>query len=309
MRVIIVFYFFVFGIALLCNSQQLPQYSQWSQHQFAMNPAHAGIKKCIDVHSVYRAQWVGLEGAPRSGFVTASIPLNSKRKKFLSARHGMGAKFEGDRIGQIGTNRFNIAYAGHFNFSEKNRLSLGIYAGVVQFGYDHSTSTTITPDPVVMHEVSIVRPDAHFGAWWNGENYYIGLMVNQLIVSKWELGYDSRFRFHMALNGGYRFILSENIGLVPSAMIRFPFIGPISADINLNLDFRNMLNVGVGFRAQDAVIFMAGFKINQQFSLQYSFDFTISGLNRVSNNTHEIGISFLTCKPPRTSTSSCPLFE
>jgi type IX secretion system PorP/SprF family membrane protein len=301
-----------FIFLLVCTvgfTQQIPQYSQWAYHQFALNPAHAGIKKCIDVHSVYRAQWVGLDGAPHSGFVTASIPLNSKRKKYLSARHGIGAKFEADRIGQMGTNRFNVAYAGHFNFNEDSRLSLGVYAGIVQFGFNHSTSTTITSDPSVMHEVSILRPDAHFGAWWNGKNYYLGLMVNQLIMSKWELGYNSKFRFHIALNGGYRFVINENIALNPSAIVRLPIIGPLNADFNLNLDIKNMFNVGVGLRTQDAVIFMAGFKINQQFSLLYSFDYTISGLNRVSNNTHEIGISFITCKPERNSTSSCPLFE
>jgi len=290
-------------------SQQLPQYSQWALHQFAMNPAHAGIKKCIDVHSVYRAQWVGLEGAPRSGFVTASIPINTKRKKFLSARHGLGAKFEGDRIGQMGTSRFNLAYAAHFNFTEKTRLSLGVYGGVVQFGYNHKGSTTITPDPAVMQEISMVRPDAHFGAWWNGENYYIGFMANQLIVSRWETGYDSQFRFHFAFNGGYRFVLNENLGLVPAMMVRIPVVGPVNFDLNLNLDIKNMFNFGAGFRNQDAVIFMAGFKINQQFSLQYSFDLTISRLSNVSHNTHEIGISFITCKPARNSTSSCPLFE
>lgn len=302
-------FLFVLSIPFAGTAQQTPQYSQWTQHQFAINPAHAGIKKCIDIHTLFRAQWLGLEGAPYSGFVTGSIPLSSKRKKYLSARHGMGVKFEADRIGQLGTNRFNLAYAGHFNFSEYNRLSLGVYAGVVQFGFNHSTATTISPDPAVMREMNILRPDAHFGAWWNGKNYYVGFMANQLIVSKWEIGYSSRFRFNFALNGGYRFILNENIGLLPSAMLRIPVVGPINADLNLNIDFKNTLNIGVGFRTQDAIIFMAGFKINQQFSLQYSFDYTISGLNKVSNNTHEIGISFLTCKPDRSSTSSCPLFE
>lgn len=300
-------------LLLICSftgfSQQIPQYSQWLYHQFAINPAHAGIKKCIDIHAVFRAQWVGIKGAPMSGVATASIPLNSKRKKFLSARHGMGAKFETDHIGQFSTNRFNMAYAGHFNFNENNRLSLGLYAGIVQFGYDHATSTTITPDPTVMHEVSIIRPDAHFGAWWNGKNYYLGLMVNQLIPTKWNLGVNSRFRFHLAFNGGYRFILNDKLGLVTSSMVRIPIVGPVNADLNLNFDILNVVNIGVGFRTQDAVIFMAGFKINQQFSLNYSFDFTVSGLRKVSHNTHEIGISFITCKPENKSTSKCPLFE
>ncbi|MFO0495893.1 MAG: type IX secretion system membrane protein PorP/SprF, partial [Flavobacteriia bacterium] len=37
-------------------SQQLPQYSQWAFHQFSMNPAHAGIKSCIDIHTLFRSQ-------------------------------------------------------------------------------------------------------------------------------------------------------------------------------------------------------------------------------------------------------------
>lgn len=304
-----IFIFLFFVLSFWGSSQQIPQYSQWWAHQFAMNPAHAGIKKCIDIHSVYRTQWVGLNGAPRSGFVTASIPINTKRKKYLSARYGIGGRFETDKIGQFNTNRFNLAYAAHFNFNEYNRLSLGIYAGMVQFGYDHSSSVVINPDPVVMQEMNILRPDAHFGAWWNGKHYYIGLMLNQLIVSKWEVGYESNFSFHAALNGGYRFILGDNIGLVPAAMIRIPFAGPISADINVNVDYKNIFNIGIGYRMQDAVILTAGFKIKQQFSLIYSFDFTVSTLNRVSNNTHEIGISFITCKPQNTSTSKCPLFE
>ncbi|MCO5261006.1 MAG: type IX secretion system membrane protein PorP/SprF [Crocinitomicaceae bacterium] len=308
MRIVFITYF-VFCLGAVSFAQQIPQYSQWLFHQFAMNPAHAGIKKCIDIHGVFRAQWVGIKGAPLSGFTTASIPLNSKRKKFLSARHGMGIKFEADKIGQFNTNRFNLAYAGHFNFNKDNRLSLGLYAGIVQFGYNHSTSTTVTPDPAVMRETSIIRPDAHFGAWWNGKNYYIGLMANQLIPTKWNIGEDSRFRFHFALNGGYRFIINDNLGLITSSMVRFPVIGPVNADININFDIQNIVNLGVGFRTQDAVIFMAGFKINQQFSLNYSFDLTVSGLRKASSGTHEIGISFLTCKPENRSTSRCPLFE
>jgi len=58
---------FVFIIIAFNNglkAQQLPQYTQWAFHQFALNPAHAGIKQCIDISTLYRNQWVGFEGAP-----------------------------------------------------------------------------------------------------------------------------------------------------------------------------------------------------------------------------------------------------
>ena len=114
--------FLFLNLSCFTFGQQIPQYTQWSAHQFALNPAHAGIKPCIDIHSLYRMQWVGFDGAPKSGFFTASFPLHSKRKQYLSARHGTGIRFESDRIGQFNVNRFNFAYAGHFNFSKENRF-------------------------------------------------------------------------------------------------------------------------------------------------------------------------------------------
>src|SRR5690606_18684603 len=123
MRKFLILFAFVL-VSIVGLTQQIPQYSQWSLHQFAGNPAHAGIKPCIDVHALYRLQWVGFEGAPRSGFFTMAVPLSAKRRKYLSARHGTGFKFETDQIGQFNVNRFNLAYAAHFNFTTDNRLSL-----------------------------------------------------------------------------------------------------------------------------------------------------------------------------------------
>ena len=90
-------------------SQQLPQYSQWYLHQFAINPAHAGIKQCIDVHTLYRNQWLGFEGSPQSGFLSMSIPLQARRRRVFGVRHGTGFKFESDQFGPFSMSRLNLA--------------------------------------------------------------------------------------------------------------------------------------------------------------------------------------------------------
>jgi type IX secretion system PorP/SprF family membrane protein len=255
-------------------------------------------------------QWVGFNGAPKSGFLTISAPLKSKRKQYLSARHGMGMRFETDQIGNFNTNRFNVAYAGHFNFSRDNRLSLGIYGGILQFGYDPSKTITIQPDPTVTKEASFIAPDASFGAWWNGENYYIGAVLQNLIPYKWvDLGNDSRFRFHTLLNAGYRMKINDNITIFPAFIAKIPPRGPIALDLQAMVDIKNILDLGLGYRNTDALLFFAGFKINQRFSIQYSFDLTLSPLRTASSNTHELSISFSACRPENTSTSRCPLFE
>lgn len=312
MRNLVTYCFHAFTIigAFTCFAQQLPQYTQWSSHQFALNPAHAGIKSCIDIHSLYRMQWVGFEGAPKSGFLTISAPIKTKRKVYLQARHGVGMRFETDQIGHFNTNRLNVAYAGHFNFSRENRLSLGLYGGVVQFGFDPSNTVTIHPDPAVTQEASFIAPDASFGAWWNGENYYIGGVLQNLIPYRWvDLGNDSRFRFHSLVNAGYRIKINESLTVLPAFILKLPHRGPVALDVQAMVDLNNIFDFGLGYRNSDAVLIFAGFKINQRFSLQYSFDLTLSPLRNGSSNTHELSLSFSACRPENTSTSRCPLFE
>jgi type IX secretion system PorP/SprF family membrane protein len=291
-------------------AQQLPQYTQWAAHQFSLNPAHAGIKNCLDMHSLYRLQWLGFQGAPSSGFLTMAIPLNLQRKEMLSARHGVGGRVEVDNIGPFSSTRLNAAYASHFNFTPNTRLSLGIYAGFVQLGYNAENATTIYPDPAVTSSSSFIAPDASFGAWWNGENYYLGWVAQNLIPSKWDpIGKESTFRFHTILNGGIRYSIRPSVTILPSFLLKIPPAGPAALDMNLLVDLRNQFGLGLGFRNTDAFLVLASFKIRQQLSVHYSFDFVLSPLRKGTVNTHELSISFTTCKPTNTKTTTCSLFE
>jgi type IX secretion system PorP/SprF family membrane protein len=290
-------------------AQQNAQFTQWSAHQFSFNPAHAGIKTCMDVHALFRMQWVGFEGAPRSGVITLTAPLETRRKQYFSARHGLGFRMESDRIGQFNTTRFNLAYAGHFNFTQDTRLSLGLFAGAMQFGYDPSKTVTIDVDPTVFKEASFIAPDASFGAWWNGKNYYAGLVLQNLIPIRWtNIGDQSRFRIHTLINGGYRFSMSETFTLLPSVMVRIPSKGPLSIDAQVMADWQNKVQLGIGYRNQDALLFFAGFKINSRFSVLYSFDLTTSALRKASSNSHELSIILNNCAPAESGSLSCPLF-
>ena len=301
---------FVLSSVHLGFSQQVPQYTQWSWHQLALNPAHSGIKKCIDIHTLARTQWVGFEGAPKTGFLTVSVPLNSKRKKYLSARHGLGFKFEKDAIGQFSMNRLNFSYAGHFNFNKTDRLSLGVYGGVIQMGYDPSTTTTSVPDAVALNQGSFIAPDASFGAWYNSTNYYAGLVLQQLIPNDWgDIGENSRNRIHSLLYGGYRFGINQDVSLLPTALLKISPKGPASVDLNMMFDYKNFLTFGLGYRSTDALLASFQIKFQEQFAIGYSFDYTLSRIQSGAKNTHEISLRYTTCKPERNSTYSCPLFD
>jgi type IX secretion system PorP/SprF family membrane protein len=292
------------------SAQQVAQYSQWSFNQFAINPAHAGIKSCMDIHSLYRSQWVGFQGAPKSGFLSFCVPLRAKRNEYLSARHGLGMRFENDRIGQFNSIRFNVAYAGHFNFTRDTRLSLGLSGGILQMGYNPQGSITIQPDPQLHREASFITPDASFGAWWNSKDYYIGTVLQNLIRYKWNNpGTNSFLRTVLLINGGYRMRINESVSFIPAFLLKIPPHAPWSIDLQVNMDIKNMFDIGVGYRNNDAITFFWGYKFNHKLSIIYSFDLTTSTIRNYSSNTHELSLSFNSCRKDKTTSVSCPLFE
>lgn len=306
-------YWLVIAFSTLVNlafSQQIPQYSQWYWNQFAHNPAHAGIKPCIDIRTSYRNQWNGFQGAPNSGFFTFAAPLYTKKKRIFTPRQGIGFKFERDQIGPFTANRLQMNYAVHKNFTPDDRLSIGIGAGVQQWIFDKTKTTTLVPDVAIAASNSAIAADAQIGFWLNGKNYYGGLVFQQLPRGSWgAIGTDSRFRFHTAINGGYRFLFQETWSLIPQAMLRFPPRGPASLDVALVADFANKLGMAVGLRNQESIIVGFNLKIKQQITLSYSFDYVFSPVLANRQNTHEIGIAFSGCKPTNVNKTVCSIFE
>lgn len=67
------------GIILFCTpqvyAQQDPQYTQYMYNHSNINPAYAGSREGLNIFGLYRTQWVGLEGAPKTATLSVSSPL------------------------------------------------------------------------------------------------------------------------------------------------------------------------------------------------------------------------------------------
>lgn len=310
---IVLFLIFSFVISMKGWSQQITQYSQWSYNQFAINPALAGVKRCLDVRTAVRAQWLGFEGAPMSGLVTVNAPLKMKNNRKIDIFHGLGGKIEQDFFGPFNNFSMSVAYALHFPLgktSADHRLSFGVSAGVQQFGFDQSKATTIHADPAVAQSANkMLLPLIGFGAWYYTKNFYVGAAIDQLAKNKWkEVGYLSRFRLHTKIQGGYKYTFENNFSLLPGILFRIPPAGPMSIDINLMVDYKNIFMLGLGYRTVDAVI--GFFKINiKQFTVGYSFDYITSSIRGGNFHSHEISIQYNGCWQKSRNQGSCPLFE
>ncbi|HMG67544.1 MAG TPA: type IX secretion system membrane protein PorP/SprF, partial [Chitinophagaceae bacterium] len=66
---------------LICTvafAQQRPHYTQYILNNYILNPALSGIENYTDVKMSARDQWVGLNGAPQTFYLTIQGPIGKK---------------------------------------------------------------------------------------------------------------------------------------------------------------------------------------------------------------------------------------
>ena len=292
-------------------SQQFPQYTQIPYHQFSLNPALAGIEKCVDFRLLYRMQWVNFPGAPSGGFLTGSGQIKPKRTKYKAPTHGVGGRLMYDQIGPFTQTKIEGAYAIHLRLTRDLRLSFGTYLGMFLFSYDASSVVVQQNDPTIMSSVpNKIYPDGSVGMWLDGKKFYTGFTVQQMFSSVWkDIGTQSRYRVHFTLNGGYKWKIRENFTLIPSMLLKIPTTGPWAMDINLMMDYKNVFSFGLGYRNIDAVTAMFRVKFLKYLSIAYSFDFVTSNIRNGIAHTHEFSLGISTCRKKSRKPSDCPAFE
>ncbi|MGB5782363.1 MAG: type IX secretion system membrane protein PorP/SprF, partial [Eudoraea sp.] len=59
----------------ILNAQQDAQYTQYMYNTVSVNPAYAGSRGHMSIAGLYRSQWVGLDGAPKTQTFNMHTPL------------------------------------------------------------------------------------------------------------------------------------------------------------------------------------------------------------------------------------------
>ncbi|MCB0773647.1 MAG: type IX secretion system membrane protein PorP/SprF [Flavobacteriales bacterium] len=304
----------LFGATAL-HAQQTAQYTQYVMNMFAINPAVAGSKDCIDVRLGYRQQWVGFPGAPVTGWATVNSVIKPKRRRgFNSNRHGIGAFVQADNTGPLGYTSLQLAYAFHLQMKRDVFLAMGFFGGIRQarlsLGDVYATDNT---DPALVNNGNaLIYPDVTPGLWLYGKSTWAGFSIQQLLGNQVEgFGLDSRLTRHYLLSAGHRFRMNKNFSVMPSSLLKLSPGSPPALDINVMMEYRRKLGLGVTYRNQDAVAFMLKVPFLKIFSLGYSYDITTSKLRVGGANTHEIILGIYPCIPmdPDKAIVRCPIFE
>ena len=308
-------FFYIVFLFSYCISfaQQVPQYSNFLNNYFALNPALAGSNQCLNVKIGYRNQWVGFSGAPKTTFASFSSELKHKKIQTLRSKHGIGGYVESDEIGPFSRSTVYFGYAYHFPVSRGVTASIGIFGGISQLGVD-ATQILISDidDPLINGTGKIfLIPDFSPGIFLNHDDWFAGYSIRQIMLNKWQRligSNNARNRFHHYLVGGKRF-KTGTFNLVPAALIKFVGFSVPALDLNLTAELSKKFDIGLSWRNTDALVAMMNVKFLKFFSLGYAFDFTTSKMNIASSNTHEFILSVSACPFNQNNSYICPVFQ
>lgn len=320
----------VISVVFACKSvsaQQRPYYTQYIMNNYIINPAVAGIENYWDVKASHRMQWVGLQDAPVTTYLTIHGPLKKSDygRETATSFHASGSNPRGeaywqdytsaephagvgftilnDRTGPL--NRFAAygTYAYHLGLNNTTSLSLGVSAGITSMNLDVSKLNfgAITVDPAVANsgQVSRIKPDISAGVWLYSRDYFIGVSAQQIVPQQIAFSdntvhlQNGKLLPHLFMSAGYRMQLSDDISFLPSALVRYISPLPIGFDLNAKLQYQDLIWAGASYRYQDGFAAMVGVNLNRSINIGYSYDMQTSSLNTVSKGTHEILIGFL----------------
>ncbi|RYD95847.1 MAG: type IX secretion system membrane protein PorP/SprF, partial [Sphingobacteriales bacterium] len=108
----------------MVRGQQDAQYSQYMFNGVYINPAYAGYKEQLNLHSFYRNQWTGIKGAPKSASLAVDAIAND-------GNVGLAFQLASDKLGAQSTIAAygSYAYRLRVGSDESSRLALGLGIG------------------------------------------------------------------------------------------------------------------------------------------------------------------------------------
>jgi type IX secretion system PorP/SprF family membrane protein len=275
-------------------------------NNFLVNPAIAGSGGYSSVNLTAREQWIGIEDGPSTyalSYHTRVMPNSYiKRRKnvrrkwnfgFTSGNVGAGAYVFSDRSGALGRTGIRVSYAYHlYNKSTGSQLSFGLSLIGYQMKFNEEKVILRDPDDDVWNAAreSVFIPDADVGIYYSDPDFFVGLSVDQLLESTFKFGANSFDQFKLEKNyylfGGYDFSLSRELVLSPSALVKFSESKALQGDLSVKLSYDQTYWGGLGYRTGDAIIIMAGMRIDR-YIFAYAFDISLSNIMRRSYGSHE----------------------
>ncbi|HEY9185618.1 MAG TPA: type IX secretion system membrane protein PorP/SprF [Salegentibacter sp.] len=291
MKITITKYLIFAGIILFSikgMAQQDPMFTQYMYNMSVINPGYATDDPgMLNLGGIYRSQWQDVEGAPSTFSFFAHTPVSERVELGLTVVH--------DEIGDIvKENNITADFAYVLPAGQSSKISFGIKGGLTTYDASLSGLSVVDPGDPALQDVNEVFPVFGVGAFWFGDNYYLGASAPNLFTSKYienEQGLQAlgEEEIHYYLTGGYVFDISQDVRLKPAFMARAVQGAQLAVDVTANVLLYDRLEAGIGYRFNETITGLVNFKITPALRVGYAYDhFTSDFLGYNVGGTHEV---------------------
>jgi len=256
-------------------AQQDAQYTHYMYNTQVVNPAYAGSRGVFSAAALYRAQWIGLDGAP----TTQTLNLNSP----VSQRMGIGLSIVNDEIGN-GTNQntyFSADFAYTVPTSDTGKLSFGLKAGGHLLDVNLTKLRNYNPGLLAPDDSGIDKrfsPNFGAGIYFHTNRFYTGISVpNFLQTEHFETAQGSsshliKESMEYYLISGLVMDINYKLKFKPAVLIKAVSGAPLQVDLSTTFLFNEKFSLGAAYRWDAAVSALVGFQINDKFMLGMAYD-------------------------------------
>lgn len=305
----------------LAKAQQDPEYNMYMFNGLYLNPAYAGSHDVISTTAIYRHQWVGIEGAPRTVNLSVHSPLRNDH-------YALGGTISNDRLGLTNVLTFTPAFAYRIRITDNIKLSLGVQATLAWFqnrlseGLTYDVNNPSVIDNVYSQNRNLFLPNFGAGVYLSGKRFFVGFSVPHMLPSSLARQFKiepvsnpqsvSRLYNHYLLTAGYVFGKDASIVKVkPSFLMRYQ-AGLVKNipdfDFNLGLLFIDRIWIaataktgGEKFNSAgtknknfnlEGIIGMVEGKVTPQLRVGYAYHFAVTDLRKYQAGSHEIMMGY-----------------
>ncbi len=294
---------FVLAGIFSVNAQQDPQYTQYMYNTQVVNPGYAGSRDALSFGLLYRTQWVGLDGAPKTLTFSADTPVGSLDNM------GLGLSIVRDELGPAVESNVVVDYSYTINTSEEAELSFGLKAGIDLLDVDFTKLKIFDAGDIFEYNIdNKLQAQIGAGIYFNTEKYYLGLSVPNFLTTKHfndttieEIQNSggtisgevtASERLHYFFIAGYVFDLNENLKFKPATLVKAVSGSPLQVDVSANFLINEKFTLGASYRWSAAVSAMVGFQANDNIFIGFGYDYQTTDLEIVSDGSYELMLLF-----------------
>ncbi|SMG35713.1 PorP/SprF family type IX secretion system membrane protein [Arenibacter troitsensis] len=289
----------LFSLIAGLYAQQDAQYTQYMYNTMSVNPAYAGSRGQLSAAALYRSQWVGLEGAPKTQTLNLHSPIRNSRL-------GYGISIINDNIGDgvVQETQFDAVLSYTVDVALDAKLSFGLKVGGNMLSLDFNGLNNFDSENIQGENIdNKFSPNFGVGVYYHTDKFYAGLSAPNMVETEYfdnsqrdanSVQFLSKERMNFYLITGYVFDLNNNFKFKPAVLTKVVGGAPLQIDLSASFLFNDKFSFGAAYRWDAALSGLLGFQLSDQFmiGLAYDRETTELGGTQFNDGSFEVFLRF-----------------